>query len=87
MCVTETWATNKINIPISWSKFKVFDVQATRSKATGRASGGLATFIEKEKIQFLQIIASNDSLLAIRFMKDNEEYIFINVYFKPNRKH
>ena len=79
LCLSETWLTSTPKVtPSPLQEFKAFYSAGHKSKDRGRASGGLATFIDRK----IEAVLLDSSLywLIVKIEIDNFSAILINVY-------
>lgn len=78
---TESWLSEKIRfLPNFLSKFECFEVPATKSKAIGRACGGIGMLIDTNIFSSPHLFESCDSYVAVKCKRGQTDLILVVVY-------
>lgn len=84
ICVLETWLTKDKLLLNDFKNYKYIGSAATKQYDKGRASGGIGMLIDENVVRNLEILDISLGWIVIRGWVDNNEWIFISIYVRPD---
>ena len=84
ICISESWLNYRWKPLFThrFDNFVIFQSLVAKTKHTGRASGGLVTFVKKSAFH-LKLIFTNEHLLFVELKKDDFVFVVGSDYISP----